>query len=540
MKALLRILTLWRPQAPALAGGLLMTVLSASALAALSLSAGAAPLAVGGLLLVVLRAMGAGRVIMRYLERLATHSATFRALAALRIWMFRGLARRSGGGLGFLRRGDALARIVGDVDALDGLYLRIIVPALATLLLLLVLIAVLGRQAPWLAIVVSLLLALAAFVIPWVAARATLAEGGRLANAYSALLVAVLDTLGGMREVRAFGNEGRMLAMVQMREASLFAAQRSVARSSAMAQAAASTCGQAALLLVVVSGLPATSLLPAVLLTLATFEAAAAMPRAGALAGRAAAAATRVIEIADAPGEVVPMVDHNRQPSQASRGGSLSFEAIRFAWPGRPAIFDGLTLDIQSGSRVAILGPSGAGKSTLAALALKVVSPGGGRVLLGGADVAGLDAGIVRSQIAWLSQSTHIFADTVRANLLLGRPGAVDAALWQALAQAGLDEVVRGLPEGLDTWIGEGGAGLSGGQQRRVALARALLSEAPILILDEPTTGLDDAAERAFFMQLNQAAAGRTVVLIVHRLLGIERLDRIWRLSGSKAVAAAA
>jgi ATP-binding cassette subfamily C protein CydC len=160
--------------------------------------------------------------------------------------------------------------------------------------------------------------------------------------------------------------------------------------------------------------------------------------------------------------------------------------------------------------------------------------------LVGGADVAGLDAGIVRSQIAWLSQSTHIFADTVRANLLLGRPGAVDAALWQALAQAGLDEVVRGLPEGLDTWIGEGGAGLSGGQQRRVALARALLSEAPILILDEPTTGLDDAAERAFFMQLNQAAAGRTVVLIVHRLLGIERLDRIWRLSGSKAVAAAA
>jgi ATP-binding cassette subfamily C protein CydC len=502
----------------------------------LSLSAGAAPLAVGGLLLVALRALGAGRVVLRYLERLATHSATFKALAALRIWMFRGLARRSGGGLGFLRRGDALARIVGDVDALDGLYLRIMVPALATLLLLVLLTAVLGRQEPGLAVVVCLLLALAAFVIPWVAARATLTEGGRLAEAQSGMLVAVLDTLGGMREVRAFGNEGRMLAMVQTREASLFAAQRSVARASAMAQAAASACGQAALLLVVLSGLPASALLPAVLLTLATFEAAAAMPRAGALAGRAAAAAERVIEIADTPA----VAEQPMQSSPPPRGGSLTFESVRFAWPGRPAVFDSLTLDIPSGSRVAILGPSGAGKSTLAALALKVVSPGSGRVLVGGADVAGLDAGTVRSRIAWLSQSTHVFADTVRANLLLGRPGANDAALWQALSQAGLDEVVRALPEGLDTWIGEGGAGLSGGQQRRVALARALLSEAPILILDEPATGLDDAAERAFFMQLNEAAAGRTVVLIVHRLLGVERLDRIWRLSGGKAVAAAA
>ncbi len=535
MSPLLRILALWRPQAPALAFGVAMTLLSAAALAALSLSAGAAPLAAGALLLIVLRALGAGRVVLRYLERLATHGATFRALTALRIWMFRGLARRSGGGLGFLRRGDALARIVGDVDALDGLYLRIMVPALATLLLLTVLTVVLGQQEPALAVVVCLLLALAAFVIPWVAARAAMAEGGRLTEAQSGLLVAALDTLGGMREVRAFGNEGRMLAMVQAREASLFAAQRSLSRSSTMAQAAATLCGQSALLLVVLSGLPSGALLPAVLLTLATFEAAAVMPRAGVLAGRAAAAGARVIDIADAPGDADGPVRHGPLP----RGSSLRFEGIRFSWPGRAPVFDGLSLDIPAGARVAILGPSGAGKSTLAALALKVVAPGSGRVLLGGADVAELDAATVRSRIAWLSQSTHVFADTVRANLLLGRPEADDAALWQALAQAGLDEVVRALPDGLETWIGEAGAGLSGGQQRRIALARALLSEAPILILDEPATGLDDAAERAFFTQLNEAAAGRTVVLIVHRLLGVERLDRIWRLSGGRAVAAA-
>ena len=203
-------------------------------------------------------------------------------------------------------------------------------------------------------------------------------------------------------------------------------------------------------------------------------------------------------------------------------------------------MLDGLSLEIPAGSRVAILGPSGSGKSTLAALALRVVSPQSGRVLLGGAEVAQLGSADVRAKVAWLAQATTLFADTIRANLLLGRPGADDAALWQALEQAGVAEIVRALPEGLDTWLGAAGAGLSGGQSRRVALARTLLSTAPILILDEPATGLDAAAERAFLETLNDVAPGRTVILIVHRLIGVERLDRIWRLSGGRAVAAAA
>ncbi len=376
------------------------------------------------------------------------------------------------------------------------------------------------------------LLMVAAFVVPWVSARAALGMGGRLAAASAGLRVAAVDALAGLREVRAFGNEGRVLAGVQAREAALFGAQREVARRGAVAQGAAGLCGQGALLLVLVAGLPAGVLLPALLLTVAAFEAASAMPRAGVLAGHAAAAAGRVVEVA-AGG------DGLEAGGPAPAGASLRFEAVGFAWPGRGAVFEGLTLDVPAGSRVAILGASGSGKSTLAALALKVVAPSSGRVLLGGVDLAGVAASAVRGRIAWLSQATHVFSDTVRANLLLGRPDADDAALWLALGQAGLAEVVRGLPEGLETWIGEGGAGLSGGQLRRVALARALVSAAPVLILDEPATGLDDAAERAFFATLNEVAAGRTVVLIAHRLLGVERLDRIWRLSGGRAVAAA-
>jgi ATP-binding cassette subfamily C protein CydC len=189
---------------------------------------------------------------------------------------------------------------------------------------------------------------------------------------------------------------------------------------------------------------------------------------------------------------------------------------------------------------VALLGPSGAGKSTVAALALKVVQPQQGKVLLGGVDVATLPAAEVRSRIAWLSQATHLFDDTIRANLLLGRPDAEEAALWRALDAAEIGDFVRSLPDQLDTWLGEGGARASGGQGRRIALARTLLTEAPILILDEPCAGLDIATERAFFATLNALPAGRTMVLIAHRLTGLERLDRIWRLSGGHAVAAAA
>lgn len=544
MRALVQVMAPWRGDAPALWLGAAFTVASMLALAALAVTAGAVPAAIGGAaiggaaiggagLLLALRAAGAGRVLLRYGERLATHRATFRALASLRIWLFRGLARRSAGGLGFLRRGDALARMVGDIDALDGLYLRIMIPLLAACVLLPVLAVLLARE-PVLAAAVCVLFAAAAGLVPWLAARATLAEGGRLAQEAAGLRVAVLDALGGMREVSAFGNEGRALAQVQARESALFAAQRVVARHAALAHAAALLCAQAALLLVLLAGGPAVALLPAVLLTLAAFEAAGAIPRAGALAGHAAAAAARVLEAA---GHADPVPPPAAPP--AIRGAALRFEDVHFAWPGRPSTFEGLSLDIPAGSRVAILGPSGAGKSTLAALALKVAAPGRGRVLLGGADLAAIPAEAARARIAWLSQSTHVFADTVRANLMLGRPDADDAALWQALSQAGMAETVQGLPQGLDTWIGEGGAGLSGGQSRRVALARALLSPAPVLILDEPATGLDDAAERAFLSTLNDAAPGRTVVLIVHRLLGVERLDRIWRLSGGHAVAAA-
>ncbi len=540
MRALLRIIALWREHALWLALGFAATL--AALLAGVGLMTlsgtmlGAA--AAGGLVApVLLRRLGIARVVLRYFERLWLHEGTFRALASLRVWLFRGLGRNAAGGLGFRRAGDVLTRLVSDVEALDGLFIGIVVPVLCAVLLLPLLLVLIGRRDPALAAVIGFLFAAAAFGLPWAAMRLTRNAGQQLAGAVGGLRVAALDALTGLREVRAFGAEGRMLAAVQAREGVLLAAQRRIADRTALAGVGAFLCGQLAIAAVLVAaGTEPVAAVAGAFLVLAGFEAVAGLPRAGVLAGYAVVAARRVVEAAEA----APPVIDPPHPAPAPAGTGLRLEGVHFGWDSaRPRVFDGLTLDIPEGSRVAILGPSGSGKSTLAALALKVAAPQEGRVLLGGVDLATLAAADVRARIGWLSQATHLFDDTIRANLLLARPGADDAALWAALDAARIGEVVRALPDGLDTWVGEGGARFSGGQGRRLALARALLSRARVLILDEPCAGLDVETERAFLGTLNEVAEGRTVILILHRLSGVERLDRIWRISGGHAVAAA-
>jgi ATP-binding cassette subfamily C protein CydC len=220
---------------------------------------------------------------------------------------------------------------------------------------------------------------------------------------------------------------------------------------------------------------------------------------------------------------------------------TLRLEGLRFAWaPGAPEVLAGLDLTLRPGERIAILGPSGCGKSSLAALLQRLAAPTGGRITLGGADISTLAAAELRGRIVVLSQGARIFDDSVAANLRLAAPDAPEAALWRALAKAGMAEKIRGLPEGLDTRCGEGGARFSGGEARRLALARALLPPAAILILDEPTAGLDAETERLFLEQLAIAVEGRSLILATHRLTGVERPDRVLRLAGGRLLEAAA
>ena len=534
---LLRVMGLWRRRLPWLAAGIVLAQLALLTGLGLMLLTGAALASLALFAPLALRALGVARVALRYTERLITHTAMFRALADVRVWLFRRLTLNAAGGLGFRPSGDVLARLVNDVEALDGLYLRVLVPLAGAVLVLPVTLLVLAPRAPLLAAAVLVLFILAAFVLPWRAARTALAAGGRLTAAMGQLRVVVLDSMTGWREVRAFAAEGRMLAAVQAREAALLSAQHTLATRAALAGAGAFLCAQAALFAVLcAAGSDPALAIIAAFLVLAAFEIVGGLPRSGTYLGHAGAAARRVLEAADAP---VPVPDPPT-PVPLPEGTRLQFEAVHFRYrPDHPPVFEGLTLDIPPGARVGILGPSGSGKSTLAALALKIVAPQEGQVLLGRAGLATLTAASARARIGWLNQTTHLFDDTIRGNLRLARPEADDAALWASLDAAQIGDMARALPLGLDTWVGEGGARFSGGQGRRLALARALLSPAPILILDEPCAGLDADTERAFLATLNEAAGARTVILIAHRLMGVEKLDRIYRLSAGKAVAAA-
>ena len=551
---MIRVLGLWRGHAGWLVAGVAMAVVSALAGVALLVLAarvisgavaqgGAGPVVVTGAVvtaLVWLRPVMLLRPVARYLERLVTHEATFRALAMMRVWFFTRLAQRLPAGLGLRRAGDLLGRLVADVEALDGLYLRVIVPGAAALAVVVTLALVVGAADPGLAAILALPLA-AALALPLLLAPAAARAGARVAEAQGALRSAVVEPLTGLEDTLAANGEALAARRVAAEGTALARAQAGLARRAAWGGAMGSLLTQAALLGSVAWALAAQDRsaaigLMAIFLAIAAAEALGLMPRAGAALAAAAAAAHRLFEAADTP-EPVP---DPAAPAALPAGHALKLAGVTFAWaPDRAPVFDGLDLDVPEGARIALLGPSGTGKSTLAALLLKFAAPQAGRITLGGVDIATLAAADLRRRVAWLTQDARLFDDSIAANLRLAAPEATDADLWRALDRAQIGELVRSLPDGLDTPCGEAGTRFSGGQGRRLALARVLLSPASVLILDEPAAGLDADTERAFLETLDEATAGRTVILILHRLTGVERPSRILRLVGGRAIPAA-
>ena len=550
---LARILGLWRGRtAWLLAGvavavvstlaGLALLVLAARVIAGAVAGGTAETAAVAGLgfaALFWLRPVMLFRPVARYIDRLVTHEATFRALADMRIWFFARLAERLPTGLGLRGAGDLLGRLVADVEALDGLYLRVIVPAAASLAVIVAIALVVGAADPLLAALLALPLA-TALALPLLLAPAAARAGEAVAKAQGALRDAVVDPLTGIEDTLAANGEARAASRVAAAAEGLAAAQRSLARRAATGGALGSLLVQAALLGSLAWALLAGSQglaagLMAVFLAIAAAEALGLMPRAGAALAAAAASARRLFEAADTP---APVPEPDR-PAPAPSGHALRISGLRFAWAAdRPPVFEDLDLDIPEGARIALLGPSGAGKSTLAALLLKFAAPQAGSITLGGVDIARLPAAELRRRIAWLTQDARLFDDTIAANLRLAAPEAEDADLWRALDRAQIGDLVRSLPEGLETQCGEAGARFSGGQARRIALARTLLAPASLLILDEPAAGLDAETERAFLHTLDEATAGRSVILILHHLTGVERPTRILRLIGGRAIPA--
>ncbi|WP_028354982.1 thiol reductant ABC exporter subunit CydC [Bordetella petrii] len=540
-------------------------LLAALALALLTIAAGVGLLGVSGWFLSAAALAGAGtafnlfvpsalvrllsflRIASRYAERLVGHAATLRLLTDLRTRVFDALVRLTPRQLARYRGGDLVARLTGDVDALDTVFLHVLAPVATAAAAGALLAGVLGYRLPVAGAILALAMGIVTLAIPAWLALAARRPGLAAQESLAALRAATLEAVQGHADLVALHAAGQARARFAGQCAAAARARDAQARTAAaglwLLQVAAGGCVVAVLwfgLDALARGELGGPLLAGLLLAvLGLFEVAGPLMRGAARLGGAVAAAGRI-------GAVMQQSPDQRDPAAPQAlpvNGAVEFQQVHFAYPAAdgqagPAVLDGIDLRIAPGERVAIIGPSGAGKSTLLQLLLRLEDPRSGRVSFGGVDVRHAAQAELHRRVAWLSQDAPVFLGTLRTNLLIGAPGAADAALWSALDAAHLGEFVRSLPDGLDTWVGETGASLSAGQARRLCLARALLSPAPVLALDEPTAGLDMATQEAFFRDLAGAARGRTVILVTHASLPPDTVDRCLRLRGGRLAAA--
>jgi ATP-binding cassette, subfamily C, bacterial CydC len=471
--------------------------------------------------IVAVRTFGVGRGVFRYVERLAAHDAAYRVLGDSRSRITGRLEELAPAGLTSLRSGDLLARLLLDIDAVLDLWLRVALPVLvaavtatATVGLLVVLLPAAGE-----AVAVAVLVACT--LVPLLTATTARTAERAVAGARGELSAGATETLLTAADVVAFNAVDEVLADVAKADQELARAERRSAWSAGLGGALLVLCvGAASLAGLVLGGSavgrgdlsgPAFAVL--VLTPLALADVLGGIPLAAQLAIRVQSSLLRVRDLLDSP---VPVVEP-AQPAQLPPGRHIQIRDLYAGYGDGPDVLTGVDLDLPPGSRVAVTGPSGTGKSTLAAVLLRFLDPRGGQVLLDGVDLTALTGDDVRSVIGLLTQESHVFDTSIEENLLLARPGATEQELLAVLERARLGEFVAGLPHGLQTMVGEHGARLSGGERQRLALARLLLADVDILVLDEPTEHLDEETGRALLADLFAAAGSRSVLLLTHR-----------------------
>ncbi|MFE3181488.1 thiol reductant ABC exporter subunit CydD [Streptomyces violascens] len=488
------------------------------------------------------RTFGIGRAVFRYAERLVSHDAVLRMLAELRVAVYRQLERIAPAGLRETRRGDLLSRLVADVDELQDYWLRWALPAGVAVVVSVLSAGFTAWLLPEAGAVLAAGLLVAGVVVPVVSGALARRAERQLAPARGVLATRVADLLTGTGELTVAGALGRRTRDVKDADSVLTRiASRGAAATALGGGLSALTCGltvAAAALVgvqaVVAGRLDGVELAVVVLVPLAAFEAVTGLPLAVQSRRRVRRSAERVYEVLDAPAPV----QEPEEPA-AAPGSPFPLElrgiGARYAGQERDALHD-FGLRLTQGMRVAVVGTSGSGKTTLAQVLLRFLDTKEGAYEIAGSGATRHSGDDVRRLVGLCAQDAHLFDSSVRENLRLARTDATDDDLRAALERARLLDWVDGLPDGLDTLVGEHGARLSGGQRQRLALARALLADFPVLVLDEPAEHLDLATADALTEDLLDATEGRTTVLITHRLRGLEAVDEVVVLDEGRTV----
>ena len=487
--------------------------------------------AIAGLLALV-EVLAIVRAPLRYGERLVSHDAAFSALARWRVWLYNRLEPLAPAGLAGWKSGDLLSRAIEDVDALQDLYLRGLIPVVVAGFSAALAVLIVGLLLPVAALVLGLCLAVALVVPPLVAGRARTMEG-REAALRSALADDIVDLVQGAPELVAFGRDGDLLARIEDTDRALTELARRRALVAGVASALITVLIGAAVvgvLAVAVSAvadhrLSAVTLAVLPLAALGAFEAVPGVTVAAFRLGDVVSAGRRLLALEDVP---VPVRDPSRPTPLPEGCPEVALVDARLRYrPDLPWALDGLTLRLAPGTHTAVVGASGAGKSSVVNTLLRFWPLDAGSLTVGGVDIEDLTQRDVRAALGLMAQDTQLFAGTIRHNITLGRPDASDDEVADVVTLAQLDSWLATLPEGLDTPVGERGQQVSGGQRQRIALARVLLTGCQVLVLDEPTAGLDEAAAGRLLADVRAAVADRSLLLVTHRDEELAGFDQV-------------
>lgn len=538
LRLLRHLLRHWRrllPAAVASAGSeLAAAALMATAAWLITRAAEQPPIASVSLAIVAVRALALGRGALRYADRLLGHDGVLRAVAGFRTRVYEALVPLAPAGTPAFRGGDLLTRLVDDVDAAQDLLLRVLFPAVAACAVAVAATGTAVALLPQAGFLLGLLLAVAGLCVPALVLAVSRRSGRAQKAAQGELAALTVDLTQGAADLAAYGARGRADERARRAAARIAALERQGALTTSLASAVVvllqggATAGVAwlALRAHAAGDLAAVHLTVLAVLALVSFEALGPLPAAARRLADVRASARRLADLFDTPPPVTEPPCADPLPVDEPLGVEITDLRVRHR-PDGPLALDGVSLRLPPGRRVVLLGASGSGKSTLIAALMRFVPYASGSIRVGGRELRDLTGAEARRAITGMTQDAHVFHATIRANLLLARPGATDDDLREAARRARLLDWVESLPDRWETLLGGDGAAMSGGQRSRLLLARALLADPPVLVLDEPTEGLDPDTAAAVLADILDATRGRTTLLVTHERTGLGAADLI-------------